>query len=110
MNDDDAYKVKVESARFELAKIKMNLTVLNDHSMALLKSNARYPIRRSEIKTFSIPKGNMQTVKESLFSGQLPRRLVIGLLISQALTGLLFKKNIQRSTLQPLLFMRPCGW
>ena len=87
MSDDDAYKVKVESARFELTKIKMNPAVLNDHSMALLKSNARYPIRRSEIKTFSIPKSNMQTVKENLFSGKLPRRLVIGLLDSQALTG-----------------------
>ena len=56
MSEDDAYKVKVGSARFELTKIKMNPAGLNDHSMALLKSNARYPIRRSEIKTFSLLK------------------------------------------------------
>ena len=87
MSGDDAYKVKVESARFELTKIKMNPAVLNNDSMGLLESNARYPIRRNEIKTFRIPKGNMQTVKKSLFSGQLPRRLVIGLLDFQALTG-----------------------
>ena len=37
MSDDDAYKVKAESARFELTKIKMNPVVLNDHSMALVK-------------------------------------------------------------------------
>ena len=95
MSDDDSYKVNVESgqltklsiAQNELTKIKMIPAVLDDHSMALLKPNARYSIRKSEIKTFSIPKGNVQTVKESLFSGQLPRRLVIGLLDSQALTG-----------------------
>ena len=35
--DDDAYKVKLKSARFERTKIKMNPAVLNDQSMALLK-------------------------------------------------------------------------
>ena len=87
MCDKNEYKVKLEAARFELTKLKMNPAVLNDHNMALMKSNAKYPIRRSEIKTFSIPQGNMQTVKESLFSGQVPRRLIIGLLDSQALAG-----------------------
>ena len=86
-DDDDAYKEKVESAQFEQMKIKTNPVVLKDHSMAFLKSNARYPIRRGEIETFSKLEGNMQTVKGSSFIGGLPRRLVDGLLDPQPLTG-----------------------
>ena len=87
MGDEDGYKVKIESARLDLMKVKMNPSVLNDHSLTITKNTVKYPIRRSEIKSFSIPTGNLSTVKESLFSGQVPRRLIIGLLDSKAVTG-----------------------
>ena len=87
MGKEDGYKVKIESARLEVMKVKMNPSVLNDHSLRIMKSTVKYPVRRSEIKSFSIPSGNLSTVKESLFSGQVPRRLIIGLLDSKAVTG-----------------------
>ena len=92
--DNYDYEVKLQSARFELTKIKMNPGIINDHIMALMKSIARYPIRQSEIKTFSIPQSNMQTVKESMFSGQVPRRLLISFQDSQALSG-----NVEKNPL-----------
>ena len=60
-------------------------------------------------ETSSIHKGKIQTVKQSLFGGQLLRRLVIRLLDSEALTGRIKINPIQLSTLQPQLPMRPCG-
>ena len=98
MSDDDAYKLNVVSARFEMKKIIMKPALPKDHNMASLKSNDRYLIRRSEIKTFSIPKSNIQFVKESLFSAQLPCPLVIRLLDSQALTGHIKKNTFNSST------------
>ena len=91
MSAKDEYKVKITSARLELMKMRISPTVMNDHNNQLMKTNAKYPIRRSEIKTFSIAQGNMQAVKESLLVGQVPRRLIIGLLNSKAVNGNLSK-------------------
>ena len=83
----DKYKVKITSARLELMKVKMSPTTLLSHNKELEKRNAIYPLRRGEIKTFSIATGSIQVTKESLFTGKLPRRLVIGLLDSGAFAG-----------------------
>ena len=83
----DVYKVKMESARLEVMKMKMNPTALNDYSVALMKTNAKYPVRRNEIETLSIPQGNMKIVKQSLFSESVPRRLLVELLNSKSITG-----------------------
>ena len=91
LSDKDEYAIKLESARFELTKVKINPAVLNQHNMTWTKTPAKFPIRRSEIKTFSIPTGNMQTVRENLFSGQVPRRIVIGLVDTEAFSGKISK-------------------
>lgn len=87
MADENKYKVKITSARLELTKIKMSPTILLSNNKELEKRNAIYPVRRGEIKTFSIALGSLQVTKESLFTGKLPRRLVIGLLDSSAFVG-----------------------
>ena len=61
MGDEDGYKVKIESARLDLMKVKMNPSVLNDHSLTITKNTVKYPIRRSENKSFSIPTGKLST-------------------------------------------------
>ena len=59
--------------------MKISFTALNDQDNQLMKTIAKYPIRRSDIKTSSIAQGNMQLIKENLFVGQNQRRLIIGL-------------------------------
>lgn len=83
----DDYKVKIKSARLELEKLTINPDLLNNHSQKLMKQNAIYPLRRGDIKTFSIPTGNSNIMKENLFVGKLPRRLVITLVESAAFNG-----------------------
>lgn len=87
MGDENKYKVKITSARLEMVKVKMSPTVLIAHNKELEKRNALYPIRRGELKTFSIAVGSLQVTKESLFVGKLPRRLVIGLMDSAGFAG-----------------------
>merc|ERR1712237_105307 len=60
---------------------------MNRHINALNKTSAKYPIRRVETKVFSIPKGNLSANQENLFLGQLPKRVVIGLVENTAFSG-----------------------
>ena len=62
MGATEEYKVKMKSASLEVMKIKMNPTALNDHSVASMKTNAKYPIRPCDIQTFSTPQGNTRIV------------------------------------------------
>ena len=87
MIDNDEYAIKLESAGFELTKVKINPAVLKQHNMTGTKTPAEFPIRRSEIKTFSILTGYMQPVRETLFSGQVQPWIVIGLVDTEAFTG-----------------------
>ena len=87
----DNYKLKILRARLEISKIKLNPDLMNEHNKQLQSRNAIYPFRRGEIKTFSIPSGSMQVIRENLFTGRLPRRLVIGLIESAAFSGTINK-------------------
>lgn len=91
MASADLYKVRFTLARFQAVKMTLSPTLINQHNMQLMKTTAKYPIRRGEIKTFSIPKGNFQIVKEGLFTGQLPRRLIVGLVDAKAFAGTINK-------------------
>lgn len=84
---EDDYTYQIKSARFEIAKATLSPALILEHAKMLQKTPARYPVRRSEIKTFSVSLGNMQVVKESLFAGQIPRRLVVGIVAASAFGG-----------------------
>jgi hypothetical protein len=58
---------------------------------ALKKTSCKYPIRRVEVKVDTVPRGNMNYVQDSMFLGQLPKRLVIGCVDSDALNGTITK-------------------
>lgn len=83
----DEYKLYIESARMEIVRLKMNPSLMIEHDKMLQTKNAVYPIRRGEIKTFSIPTGSMQATKENLYTGKLPRRLVVAMVESAAFSG-----------------------
>jgi hypothetical protein len=54
---------------------------------ALEMTSCKYPIRRIEVKVDTVPRGNMNYVQANMFLGQLPKRLVIGCVDSDALNG-----------------------
>jgi len=81
------FKVKIDSAIMFVRKVKLSPSVFLAHAKALENSTAKYPTRRAVCKTITIPQGFRDVSHEKLFSGQLPTRLVIGLVRNDAFNG-----------------------
>ena len=80
-------KVVIKDMTLFVRKVKVHPSIQLGHINALAKTNAKYPVKRVETKVFSISKGNMSANQENLFLGQLPKRLVIGLVKNSAFCG-----------------------
>ena len=83
------YKLKIVEASFFVRKVKLSSATQLEHIKLLDKENkhAIYPLSRTEVRTFTIPAANLSAQEENLFSGQLPRRIIIGMVESQAYEG-----------------------
>eukprot|EP00057_Strongylocentrotus_purpuratus_P003423 XP_003726621.1 PREDICTED: uncharacterized protein F54H12.2-like [Strongylocentrotus purpuratus] len=81
------YKVIITSASLHVRRVKLSPETSLLHAKTLETQTAKYPIRRSEVKTFSIPRGNLSFTRESLILGQMPKRLVIGCVSNTAFNG-----------------------
>ena len=82
------YKVQIMDATLFVRSCKLNPTLTMSHAKELEKGvTAKYPIRRVDVKSLSIPQGNLSFVGESLFSGQIPKRIVFGLVDNTAYNG-----------------------
>ena len=67
-------------------------TVVSDgtlaaHIRALQHATAKYPITRHEIKTVTVNAGLMDVMLDSIFTGQLPRRILVGFVKASAFRG-----------------------
>ena len=80
-------KVVIRDMSLFVRKVKVHPSLQLGHIKALDRSTAKYPVKRVETKVFSIPKGNMSANQENLFLGQLPKRVVIGLVNNTAFSG-----------------------
>ena len=68
-------------------KVKLMPSVFLAHAKTLERSPAKYPIRRVVCKSFTIPQNYLDVSHEKLFSGQLPTRIVIGLVDNRDTRG-----------------------
>ena len=80
-------RVKIEEVAFFVRKVKVDASVQLEHIRGMERMTAKYPVSRVETKVFSIPKGNMMANQENLFLGQLPKRVVIGMVENKAFNG-----------------------
>jgi hypothetical protein len=57
--------------------------------LRLLESGipAMYPMRRVEVKSYGLPGGTVQNVNETLLTGRLPDRIIVGLVKSEDFHG-----------------------
>jgi len=83
----DNFKVKITHASLFVRKVKLMPSVFLAHAKALERGTAKYPIRRVVCKSFTIPQHYRDVNHEKLFSGQLPTRIVIGLVDNRAFNG-----------------------
>ena len=84
---DATFKIRIVDCELHVRKVRLSPSVFVAHAKALEKGNAKYPIKRTVCKTFTIPAGNLDASQESLFSGQLPTRIVIGCVQNRGFNG-----------------------
>lgn len=81
------YKIEIHDIYLLARKIKVNPAVIFGHSEILKTSNAKYPFTKEECRIQSIPVGSTSFHWENLFQGQKPNRVVIGFVLSKAVSG-----------------------
>jgi len=81
------FKVQITHASLFVRKVKLMSSVFVEHAKALELGTAKYPIRRVVCKSFAIPQNYLDVNHEKLFSGQLPTRIVVGLVDNRAFNG-----------------------
>ena len=104
MADADNYKIIIKDLALFVRNVQLSPAVTKGHVKALEKTSGKYPIRLVEVKVDMVPRGNMKYVQNNMFLGQLPKRLVIALVDSDALNGTL------RTTLSILNTTRSTLW
>lgn len=91
MGDGD-YKIVLDHVSLFVRKVRVNPGVIVAHAKALEKTTAKYPIDRVVCKVFSIPQSSYSFVQDNVFSGQMPKRLIIACVDNDAFNG-----NYQKS-------------
>lgn len=83
------YKLKICNASMFVRKVKVNSGIQLKHIEKLDKQQkmALYPIRRVVMKTFNIATGSLSYNEENLFTGVLPKRIVIGMVDAESFEG-----------------------
>jgi len=81
------YKIHVHAMKWIVRKVDLLKSTALGLEAALAKSAARYPIRRVTVMTRHIEGNRRECPQYTLYSGQLPRRMVIGLLDARAFHG-----------------------
>lgn len=89
---DADYKVVITKCFLRVRKVKVSPSVLLKHAAILRTQSAKYPLRRVECKSFTINQGNLSHTQDDAFLGQIPKRIVMGLVDTEAFNGS-FKKN-----------------
>lgn len=83
------YSSSITYATLVVRKAKLNPAITLAHEKALMRANAKYPIKRVVLKTLAIPQGMLSHTQDNLFLSQTPTRIVIGLITASAFNGTL---------------------
>ena len=84
---NNEYKVQFLDAALCIRKIKLNPSILIAHSKTLLRCSAKYPITRVDVKTTTLAAGLRSYTIDNLINGQLPKRIILGLVNNKAANG-----------------------
>ena len=87
MSAANDFKVEILEAYLSIRKVKVSPGIALGHADALMTSPAKFPITRKECKVLAIPAGFRSFTKDNIFLGQLPKRLVIGMIRNTAFAG-----------------------
>lgn len=81
------YKLDIQKMCMYMKKVEISDDVNVAIETMLQRNSAKYPIRRTQITTIHITENRRSTPLNSLFTGILPRRLVVGLVSAEGSRG-----------------------
>lgn len=90
--DNSETKLSLLDASLFMRQVQVNPSTVIAHNRVLAKRNAVFPMKRSEIKTYSIPRDVNGFNLHNVYTGVLPDLLVIGFVEQDAFHGTI-KKN-----------------
>ena len=80
-------KIKISSMMLFVRKVRPMPGIINRANALLNSSTAKYPLRRVEVKSFTIPAGTRSKITDNVFAGQLPKRVFLGMVSNTAFNG-----------------------
>ena len=86
-------KVSLKEVVLFVHKVKPNSSIQLAHTKAFQLATEKYPLRRVEVKSFTVPMVNRSITKENLFLGQLPTQIVVGVVDNDAYNGAIQKSS-----------------
>ena len=86
-SNDETYKVQFVKLILEVRMITLDPTVQNSLIQRLTKEPCTFPICKTEIKNYDLPQGNISFNESSLFSGVLPKSIILCMVKSAAYQG-----------------------
>lgn len=85
--DDSVYTINILDATLYYTKYQVADVLLEAHTLALQKGTAKYPIVRTEVKAWPVTGQVMYCSIDNAYHGELPRRLIIGMVDEDAYNG-----------------------
>ncbi|UYV60361.1 K02A2.6-like [Cordylochernes scorpioides] len=87
MSNTQGFVLKITKASLLVRKVTVSPSVVLAHNKTLENGVAKYPIRKVDVKTLTIPSGTHSTILPNLFLGPVPNRIVIGFVTNGAYSG-----------------------
>jgi len=81
------YKLKIVDMIWYIRRVELSSSLNIALETALSRTPAKYPIRRVEMTHIHVGGGSTQTPNNVLFNGQLPRRVIVGCVSTDAFYG-----------------------
>ena len=87
-DSDVAYKIELSNLKLYTRYVHIHDNIVKKHKALLGNDKVlRYPITRSTMKSYNIPKDNASMYISNMFSGILPRTIIIGMVLNEAFYG-----------------------
>ena len=80
-------KLIIDEIYLNVCKVSVSPEVMMGHNAGLKVVDSVYLFARTDIHTFNIPEGNFGINLEDMWQGEVPTRLVLGFVKSQAYNG-----------------------
>src|SRR5277367_1800611 len=89
MTSDDTVTpiVTFEMASLYIHRSKIAMSVVEGHNSALSRGTAKYPICRTQVRSFNVNTGTTTTSIDNAIHGQLPRRVFVTIVPNSAFSG-----------------------